>query len=177
MHKMFIRSKVFSGHNILFSFMRDTVLGWPSLSHSRKRFDLIILYKVLYGYYGLSPNTFCELRASNTWRDQVKLAISRAKRNVRFHFFVHRGNRVQQTAKVRHWSGKLCDFNRKPEKLDLGDSYYCYTFLQPLTFRFLYSSKYRYACCVVLGEMLSCCCDFARISSVINNNSKFILNQ
>lgn len=69
--------------------MRNTVLGLPSLSQRRRKFDLITVYKVLYGHYGLNSNIFFKLRAYNTRENPVQLAIPRSKRNVMFHYFVN----------------------------------------------------------------------------------------
>ncbi|EYB84088.1 hypothetical protein Y032_0323g2495 [Ancylostoma ceylanicum] len=69
---------------------RDFNLGLSSLAERRRRFDLIMIYKILYGYTDLKQEMLFSTRESVTRGTSRKLVRKRARKNIRKHFLVNR---------------------------------------------------------------------------------------
>lgn len=76
-----------SSHN------RNVKLGLTSLSERRRRFDLIMVHKILFGRCGLNHNEFFTFRRSITRGGSVKLCIPQARHRSRYNFFSIRAGR------------------------------------------------------------------------------------
>ena len=88
--KVLIRSIGFSYNRILNSKERNLNFSLESLAVRRRKFDLIMVYKMLFGQSALDNKAFFKLNSSFTRGATRKLRIPCSRKNVRRHFFTCR---------------------------------------------------------------------------------------
>ena len=70
--------------------IRNFNLRLPILEVRRRKFDLILLHKILTGKSGIPPGDIFSVRPSCTRGAALKLVVPKAKFSFRAHFFVNR---------------------------------------------------------------------------------------
>lgn len=88
--KVMIRSLGFSYDQIPSSKDRNIILGLETLEYRRKKNDLILFHKILYGKCDLSLSPLGEERDSTTRGSSRKLVLPKTRTRFRYHFFAHR---------------------------------------------------------------------------------------
>lgn len=121
--KLFLRSRKCSYRSIPDSSERRRALGLESLFSRRKKFDLLMVFKIMHGLVHLGGGSFFTVRSSITRGAAVKLHYPRARASVRANFFVCRaGAEYAKLSKRFRIPANLAGFKKMVAK-----SFECYS--------------------------------------------------
>ena len=111
--KLLIGNTNFNYRNLISADDRNKKFGLHSLCKRRRKFDLIMFYKLVHGLCGLDPDVFCTFKPSVTRGDSVKLYLPRTKTKFRSQFFINRaGSDYLALSRLKEIPGNIRSFTR-----------------------------------------------------------------